>query len=120
MASKTLLLIIRRAPYGDRLGRAAYDLALAAAAFEQPVSMLFMDDGIWHLLPDQKPAAISAKSISSTLDSLPLYDIEIVYADARSTEARGLTGGELRGGVALIAPSKLGDFIEGFDTVVSF
>ena len=120
MASKTLLLIIRRAPYGDRLGRAGYDLALAAAAFEQPVALLFMDDGVWQLLPDQQPAAIGAKSISSTLDSLPLYDIETVYADAQSLNTRGLTADELRGGVELIGPRKLGDFIEGFDTVVSF
>jgi tRNA 2-thiouridine synthesizing protein C len=118
--SKSLLLIFRRAPYGRSLARAGYDFALAAAAFEQPVSLLFMDDGVWQLLPDQAPAAIAAKNVASTLDSLALYDIESLYADTQSLATRGLAACELRAGVELIPAAALGGFIDGFDTIVSF
>ena len=43
MSQRSLLLVFRRAPYGGSSGRAGLDLAMAAAAFEQPVSLLFMD-----------------------------------------------------------------------------
>ena len=44
-ARKRALVIIRHSPYGSSLGRAALDTALAMAAFEQPVDILFMGDG---------------------------------------------------------------------------
>ena len=82
MESKTLLVVFRRAPYGRGLTRGGYDLALAAAAFEQPVSLLFMDDAVWQLMPGQSTARIDAKSIESTLASLSLYDIDTLYVEA--------------------------------------
>ncbi|MDJ0879065.1 MAG: sulfurtransferase complex subunit TusC [Halieaceae bacterium] len=96
MSGKSLLLVFRRAPYGRSLSRAGYDLALAAAAFEQPVSLLFMDDGVWQLLPEQHADQINTKSVASTLASLPLYDVENLYVDMQSLDARGLAPVELR------------------------
>ena len=120
MAEKSLLILFRRAPSGHGLARAGYDFALAAAAFEQPVSLLFMDDGVWQLLPEQKPGAIGAKNIASTLDSLPIYDIDSVYAEGESLSARGLAPGDLRSGVQLLGAGETGNFIDSFDQVVSF
>lgn len=120
MSEKSLLILFRRAPYGHSLARAGYDIALAAAAFEQPASLLFMDDGVWQLLPEQHASAIGEKSIASTLDSLPLYDIDAVYAESESLSARGLSPGDLRSGVRLLGRDDAGDFIDGFHQVVSF
>lgn len=85
-----MLLVLRRAPYVHPASRGGYDIALAATAFEQPVSLLFLDDGVWHLLPDQSSALIDVKSIEKTLASLGLYDIDRLYADETSLLARGL------------------------------
>ncbi len=90
VAAKSLLLVFRRPPYGRSLSRAGYDVALAAAAFEQPVSLLFLDDGVWQLLPEQRADAIGARSISRTLESLPLYDIDNLYVDSESLAQRAL------------------------------
>lgn len=95
MAAKSLLLVFRRAPYGRSLSRAGYDVALAAAAFEQPVSLLFLDDGVWQLLPEQHADAIGARSITRTLESLPLYDIDTLYVDSDSLAHRGLVAESL-------------------------
>ncbi len=83
---KRLLLVVRHSPYGSSLARASIDAALAAAAFEQPVTLLFASDGVLHLLPDQDTAAIGRRNSGRLLSSLPLYDIETVYADRAAVE----------------------------------
>ncbi len=120
MPDNTLLVIFRRAPYGHGLARAGYDLALAAAAFDVPVSLLYMDDGVWQLLPDQAPAGIGAKNIANTQDSLALYDIETLYAESASLAARGLERKDLRDGITLVDPADMGEFFARFRQVVSF
>ena len=81
---KNLLVVVRRSPYGSSLARASLDVALAAAAFEQPVQLLFMGDGVLQLLAEQESQAIGTKNIGRLLASLPLYDIKRVYVDAEA------------------------------------
>jgi len=82
--SKSVLLIIRHSPYGSSLARASLDTALAAAAFEQPVQLLFMGDGVLQLVADQQSQAAGVKNIGKLLSSLPLYGIERVYVDTEA------------------------------------
>ncbi len=89
---KSMLVLIRRAPYSSSLARASVDLALAAAAFEQQVDLLFQGDGVLQLLPNQQSELLGLKSIGKVLGSLPLYGIEQVYVDARSLSRYGLAG----------------------------
>lgn len=117
---KSLLLVFRRGPYGRGLTRGGYDVALAAAAFEQPVSVLFMDDAVWQLLPGQSPGRIDAKSIESTLASLPLYDIETLYVEASSLEQRGLKPDELVDGVTPLDADQLRDVIKAHHQALVF
>jgi len=83
---KTVLVAVRHSPYGSSLARAALDTALAAAAFEQPLKLLFLGDGVLQLLPDQDSSAVGIKNIGKLLSSLPLYDIESVYVDRESAQ----------------------------------
>lgn len=84
--AKNLLVIVRHSPYGSSLGKASLDTALAAAAFDQPVSLLFMGDGVLQLCADQDSQAIGVKNIGRLLASLPMYEIEQVYVDAEATK----------------------------------
>ena len=81
---KRLLVVVRHSPYGSSLARASLDVALASAAFEQPVHLLFMGDGVLQLLAEQDSHAMGVKNIGRLLGSLPLYDIERVYVDAEA------------------------------------
>jgi tRNA 2-thiouridine synthesizing protein C len=87
---KSLLVVVRRSPYGSSLARASLDVALAAAAFEQRLSLLFMGDGVLQLLAEQESQAIGVKNIGRLLASLPLYDIERVYVDAEAAIRYGI------------------------------
>ena len=73
------LLVISRQPPSALAAREALDLALAAAAFGVPVSMLFMDAGVLQLLPGQESALIEQKPLAANLQALPMFGVEDVY-----------------------------------------
>lgn len=91
MMSRKILFTLRHAPYGSAIAREALDALLATAVFGQDISVLFMDDGVFQLLPEQSPGELPQKTLSSSLSALPLYDVEKLYVHAPSLEARGLT-----------------------------
>jgi tRNA 2-thiouridine synthesizing protein C len=72
------------------MGRASLDAALALAAFDQQVEVLFLGDGVLQLLPGQESEAVGVKNIGKLLASLPLYEITSVYVDTEAAERYGL------------------------------
>ncbi|WP_346842296.1 sulfurtransferase complex subunit TusC [Metapseudomonas otitidis] len=93
--AKSMLIISRRAPGSGPSAREALDLALAGGAFDLPLAMLFMDDGIYQLTPDQAPHHIQQKDLSANLQALPLFGIEDLFACAYSLQERGLDASHL-------------------------
>ena len=87
---KVSLVIVRHTPYGSSLGRASLDATLAMAAFDQPVDVLFLGEGVLHLLPEQDSHAIGVKNIAKLLASMPLYEIASAYVDAAAAERYGV------------------------------
>ncbi|MEZ5573132.1 MAG: sulfurtransferase complex subunit TusC [Halioglobus sp.] len=81
---RKILLVLRFLPYGSSIAKAAIDVALASAVFDQEVDLLFIGDGVLQLLPDQDGREVGSKSLGRLLSSLPLYDIDHVYADAEA------------------------------------
>lgn len=81
---KTILIVMRHSPYGSSLAKAAVDVALATAAFEQAVDLLFAGEGVLQLIPHQDSHNIGRKNIGRQLASLPLYDINSVFVDAEA------------------------------------
>jgi tRNA 2-thiouridine synthesizing protein C len=78
------LVILRHTPYGSSLAKASIDVAFAAAAFEQPVDLLFLGDGVLQLHPDQDGHPLGVKTIGRQLAALPLYGISRVYVDSEA------------------------------------
>ena len=87
---KTSLVIVRHTPYGSTLARTSLDAALAMAAFDQEVKVLFLGEGVLNLLPHQDSQAVGVKNVGKLLASLPLYEIESVYVEAESATRYGL------------------------------
>ena len=117
---KKILLLFRHAPYAGLLARAGLDAALAAAVFEQELSVLFMDEGIWQLLPEQHSEGIDCKNIAATLESMPLYDIEEFFVETESLVKRGVDASALAGKNTPLSRAELPAFLDSFDQVWSF
>lgn len=93
--NKKILFISRHAPYGSSIAREALDAVLAAAAYDQALCLLFMDDGVFQLLANQDSEDIGQKNFSSMLPVLPLYDVENIFIHRESLQARGIGEHEL-------------------------
>ena len=61
--AKSMLLISRQAPWSGPSAREALDIALAGGAFDLPLALLFLDDGVLQLCPTQQPALLQQKDL---------------------------------------------------------
>ena len=120
MSGKRFLLVCRQPPYGSAGARAALDLAMAAAAFEQDVSLLFLGAGVSQLIAGQQSDAIGEKSLEKQLAALPLYDVDELYADADALQRYGLAASELSLPVQLLDTAGIAQLFASSDIVHHF
>lgn len=92
---KKILLITRQAPYGKSTAREAIDIALAASVYDQDISILFMDDGVFQLLNNQQSQQIDQKNLASIIPALSFYEIENIFVHQESLNTRAIAAGEL-------------------------
>lgn len=117
--SKSLLLITRQAPWSGPGAREALDIALAGGAFDLPLGMLFLDDGVLQLCPGQQPAQLQQKDLSANLQALPLFGVEALYASSRSLQERGLDLQQLTLPVESLDDQALSALIARYDLVMT-
>lgn len=86
MATHSVLFVLRHSPYESDMAKSSTDAALAFAAFEQPINLLFLGAGVLQLLPEQEAQALGRKSIYKQLLSLPLYDVDQIYVDEAAAQ----------------------------------
>jgi tRNA 2-thiouridine synthesizing protein C len=114
------MLINRKAPYGSIYALESLEVVLIAAAFEQDVSLVFIDDGVYQLKKGMQTKAIATKNFSPTYRALEDYDIDKLYVEAESLAARGLTTEDLITEVKVIERDALAELMEQQDVVLSF
>lgn len=117
--AKSLLLISRQAPWSGPGAREALDIALAGGAFDLPLGMLFLDDGVLQLTLAQQPAHLQQKDLSANLQALPMFGVEALYACNRSLFERGLAGHGLNLPVELLDEHGLRALIQRYDMVIT-
>lgn len=119
--SKKILFISRHAPYGSSLAKDALDAILASSAYDQQLSLLFMDDGVFQLLANQSPSAIKQKSFAALLPVLSLYDINSIYVHYESLEKRKIKPDELvLESIQIIDSTAIGKLLAKQDQLLSF
>ena len=92
---KKFLYINRRAPHGSIYAHEALEVVLIGAAFDQDVSLAFIDDGVYQLKKNQDTSDINTKNFSKTYGALEMYDVEKLYVEKESLEQRGLSEDDL-------------------------
>lgn len=120
MNTKRYLIICRRPPYGESYAREALDAALATAAFDQSIALLFLGDGVVQLLNAHDSAAIGEKSFEKQLSALPLYDINTIFVDANALQQRGLTTADLSLPAQTMSDTQITALLKNHDVVLNF
>jgi tRNA 2-thiouridine synthesizing protein C len=92
---KKFMYLNRKAPYGTIYAWESLEVVLIGAAFDQEVSLMFMDDGVYQLTGAQDTSEIGMKNFSPTYRTLGDYEVKNIYVDRASMEARGLTREDL-------------------------
>lgn len=118
--TKKVLILCRNAPYGTGTSREAIDVALAGAVFNQNISILFLDDGVYQLLNDQQADVIEQKNQTKLLDSLEMYDIEQLYVERDSLENRGLNTEHIHRAARVLEATNISAFISSHQVVLSY
>ncbi|MFG0631392.1 sulfurtransferase complex subunit TusC [Pseudomonas sp. xss_2] len=117
--AKSLLIISRQAPWNGPSAREALDIALAGGAFDLPLGMLFLDDGVFQLAEGQQPAQVQQKNLAANLQALPMFGVDALFACGHSLAERGLDSGELALPVEVLDDAALAALIARFDQVVT-
>jgi len=116
---KRFMYVNRKAPYGTIYALECLEVVLVAAAFDQDVSVVFVDDGVCQLKKNQDTTEIGMKNYSKTYGALDDYDVEKIYVEKESLDERGLTADDLVIPVEVIAAAELRDVMAQQDVVIS-
>lgn len=117
---KKFMYVNRHAPYGTVYALEGLEVALIGAAFEQDVSMAFVDDGVYQLKKGQDTTESEMKNFSPTYRALEMYDVEKLYVEKASLERRGLNEDDLIVPVEVVETAQLAALMEEQDVILDF
>ncbi|HGG65404.1 MAG TPA: sulfurtransferase complex subunit TusC [Rhodobacteraceae bacterium] len=131
---KKFLYVNRKAPYGTIYALEALEVVLIGAAFDQDVSLAFLDDGVFQLTKAQDTKEIGVKNFSPTFRALGDYEVTKLYVEKESLDERGLTADDLqeimyededddwaeKPSIIIISRSEMADVMASQDVILSF
>ena len=117
--ARSMLIIARQSPWSGPSAREALDIVLAGGAFDLPVGLLFLDDGVFQLVADQAAARLQQKDLTANLQALPMFGIESLYAASFSLKERGLEEANLSLPVEVVDANDIGTLINRYDHVIT-
>lgn len=131
---KKFLYVNRKAPYGTIYAQESLEVVLIGAAFDQDVSLAFLDDGVFQLTKGQDTKEIGLKNFSATYRALGDYEVTKLYVERESLEERGLTLDDLQNieyededddwaekpSIRLVSRAEMAEVMADQDVVLSF
>lgn len=117
--SKSMLVISRQAPWAGPSAREALDIVLAGGAYDLPLGMLFMDDGVFQLTGAQQPGEIQQKNLSANLQALPMFGIDELFVASSSLACRGIAPDALTLAVQCLNDGEVAALIDRYDQVMT-
>ncbi len=117
---KKFMFVNRKAPYGTIYALEGLEVVLISAAFDQDVSLAFVDDGVYQLTKGQQTKPLEVKNFSPTYRALEGYDIEKLYVERESLAARGLSEDDLLVDVQVLPAAEMAALMAAQDVVISF
>lgn len=130
---KKFMFVNTKAPYGTVYALESLEVVLISAAFDQDVSLVFCDDGVFQISNNQVTEASGMKNFSNAYKALGDYDINKLYVEKESLEERGLTLDNImdltyededddwaeKPSIKLVSRAELADLMDEQDVVIS-
>ena len=117
---KKFMFVNRKAPYGTIYALEGLEVVLISAAFDQDVSLAFLDDGVYQLVKGQQTKGLEVKNFSPTYRALEGYDVEKLYVEREALEARGIREDQLLVPVQVVSAQEMAELMEQQDVIVGF
>ena len=131
---KKFLYVNRKAPYGTIYAQESLEVVLIGAAFDQDVSMAFLDDGVFQLTKGQDTKGTGLKNFSPTYRALGDYEVTKLYVEQDSLDERGLTLDDLQDiqyededddyaekpSIIVVSRDQMADLMADQDVILSF
>jgi tRNA 2-thiouridine synthesizing protein C len=131
---KQFLYLNRKAPYGTIYAWESLEVVLIGAAFDQDVSLAFLDDGVYQLTKGQDTTGLGMKNFSPTYAALGDYEVKKIFVEKESLDERGLTLDDLqhlvwededddwaeKDSIKLVSREEMTAIMDGADVVFSF
>jgi len=131
---KKFLYVNRKAPYGTIYALEALEVVLIGAAFDQDVSLAFLDDGVFQLVKSQDTKEIGVKNFSPTFRALGDYEVTKLFVEKESLDERGLTADDLqeimwededddwaeKPSIRIVSRAEMADVMADQDVILSF
>jgi len=131
--TKKFMFVNRKVPYGTVYALESLEVVLISAAFDQDVSLAFVDDCVYQLKDGQSTDGIGMKNFSPTYKALGDYDINKLYVEKESLEERGLSVDDLmeltyededddwaeKSSIILVSRDELAEVMDQQDVVIS-
>ena len=117
---KKFMFVNRKAPHGTVYALESLEVVLIAATFDQDCSLVFLDDGVYQLAKGQDTKAVGIKNFSPAYRALDDYDIDKLYVERESLQARGLSEDDLLVPVEVLDSAQMAALMAEQDVVLSF
>ena len=131
---KKFMYVNRRAPYGTVYAWESLEVVLIGAAFDQQVSLAFIDDGVYQIMKGQDTSQLGIKNFSATYGALGDYGITNIYVEKASLAKRGLTIDDLipltyedendnyaeKDSIKVVSAAELNAILESSDVLLDF
>lgn len=130
--TKRFLYVNRKAPHGTVYALESLEVVLIGAAFEQDVSLAFLDDGVFQLVKKQVTTGIGVKNFAPTYRALGDYDVRKLYVEREGLAERGLTEDDLMevthenddeedvSSIEIVDRARMAEIMAAQDVVLSF
>lgn len=106
------MFVMRRPPYGSIHVQELLDIVMVSAAFDQDVSLVFLDDGVFQLKRSQNPEKSQLKNTAPIFQALELYDVKKLYVEAESLQERGMSETDLALEVAVLPREEIAELLD--------
>lgn len=116
---KQIAVIFRSAPHRNARAREGLEFAMLAASLDQQVSLLFVNEGIFNLLP-QQAELIGNKDYLATFKAVDFYDIEPVMILDTSLAEFGIAATQLSYNAEVVDQHTMQQHLQQVDEVLVF